>query len=69
MNPIREFEASMELCARLKEQIESDCCVGTNELGGRTLSAYENARKSHLLDIKKIYTRLLTLRSAMDKNV
>lgn len=66
MTIIQEFDSSIELCVRLKDQIEADCHVSAHELGGKTLLAYEDARKNHLLDIEKIYTRLLTLRSLMN---
>lgn len=66
MDPIQQLDRSIELCAQLREQIKSDCYVNTHELGGKTLPAYEHARKTQLLCIEKIYTRLLSLRVIMN---
>lgn len=65
MNPIQELDASIELCAKMKEQIEADCHVNSYELGGKTLKEYEKVREMHLADIKQIYNKLVALRLLM----
>lgn len=66
MIPIQIIDTNIELCGRLKEQIESDCYVSINEIGGKSLKAYETVRKTQLSEINKIYIRLCTLRSLLN---
>lgn len=65
MNLVQKLDASIELCAKIKEQIEADCHVNSNELGGKTLKEYEKVRETHLACIKQIYEKLVTFRLLM----
>ena len=62
---VHQLERSLELCHKVKEQIEHDCYVKKDELGGKTLPAYEEIRQSHKNTIEKIYKQLLALKKNM----
>ena len=64
---IQQLDMSIELCNRIMQQIEADCNVRTNELGGKTLPAYEENRKKQVYAIKDIYKKMLTLRAYMSR--
>lgn len=69
MNLIKEMDMSLELSNQIRSQIESDCIVGKNNLGGATFLEYENVRKKHLDSIKHIHEELLALRSFIERDL
>ena len=56
-----QLEKSIQLCEKLKSNIEADCIVDMNKVGGKTLREYEALRKNQLLKIKNIYKKLISL--------
>ena len=64
---IQQLDIGIELCNRITGQMEADCYVRTSELGGKTLPAYEENRKSHVYAMQDIYKKLLILREYMSR--
>ena len=62
---IPQIETSLSICQNLKKQIESECYVDRNVLGGFTLTEYEKIRQTQLSIIKEIYYRLVSLRESI----
>lgn len=66
MKQSQQLNESIRLCEQLKEAIQTDCYVDMNKIGGKTLPEYEHICRRHVLEIEKIYKKLLMLQSMMD---
>ena len=61
MNDIVGLEECVRLCVSLQRQLEDDCIVPPDALGGEMRPAYEKVRENQLAAIKAIRYQLYEL--------
>ena len=61
MNDLAGLAECLDLCAKLQRQLESDCQIPPDALGGEMRPMYEQARENHLAELKSIRYQLCTL--------
>ena len=61
MNDVVGLAECLRLCVNLERQIENDCLIPSDALGGEMRSAYERVRAKQLADLRAIKYRLYDL--------
>lgn len=61
MNDVVGLAECLDLCEALQRQMESDCQIPPDCLGGEMRPAYERVRENQLVALKSIYYQLCAL--------
>ena len=61
MNDITGLAECLNLCVKLERQLENDCLIPPDALGGEMRPTYERAREKQLADLKEIKHHLYAL--------